>query len=167
MSMFAGGPFERFLQRVSAGYHDWLDLREALDIEPFYSPVAAFVLFNRRQQHIDRALGYLGSTAVCSELTSPRPIHDGYVTVLELTDSKQGEDVVGRARAFIEREAARDAEEYLRERYGTDRQDDHEVFRFMDHPWFDNGTAAIGFGLMTENRGPRRWLWSRIAFAHK
>jgi len=179
--MFPPGPFARFLQRVSAGYYGWLDLREVLDIEPFYSPVGTFALFNRYPQaNQDRAVELLskreyakrgehGHYVIHGEHVSSRPIHDGYVTLLELVPGT-AEDVPARLHAFMKREADRDAEDYVRTCYGETPEvraelNQHEVFRFMDYPHFDNGSGAIGFGLMITRDAA--WLWSRIAFAHK
>lgn len=170
--MFPPSPFTRFLQRVSAGYYGWLDLREALTIEPFYSPAKTFVLFNAYEANVDRMIELLSKReyVIRGEHVSPRPVHDGYVALLELVPSKVVEDVPARLRAFIQREGERGAEHYLRSCYGEESEQvdellEHEVFRLMDYPMFDQGSGLIAFGLMITNDAA--WLWSRFSFAHK
>src|SRR5262245_19474299 len=114
--MFPPNPFTRFLHRVSAGYYDWLDLRDALGVEGHYSPIKMFVLFNGYQSR-GRALEILDPRkyVVRSEHFSQRPVHDGFVATLELVPGKSDEDVPARIDAFMSREAKRDAEPFLRE----------------------------------------------------
>lgn len=169
--MFPPGPFTRFLQRVSAGYYDWLDLRDALGIERFYSPISTFVLFNDYRSSA-RALEILDARRylVRGEHFSQRPVHDGFVAMLELAPGQSDEDVPARIEAFMRREADREAESFLRSCYGEERAVvdellEHEVFRFMDYPMFDQGSALVAFGMMITRDAA--WLWSRIAFAHK
>jgi hypothetical protein len=165
----------RFMQRVSAQTHSWLDLNETLGVADGYLPAREFVLFHDRDDTCDRAVALIGPDRECvmsKERTSGAPIHDGYLTLLELTlgNRRASDGGAGQVvREFLERERRRHAEPLMLACYGrppAKELADHEVFRFMDYPAFDNGNGTIGFGLMVISSNVR-YVWSRIAFAHK
>jgi hypothetical protein len=170
-------PLGRFLQRVSVEPYDWLDLRQVMNIEPFYSPVHELHLFSASgKDACIRAMAYLEldtDELAFTESTCAAPIHDGYLTMLEMKAVSKQADLgknVSYVQSFFERERARDAESLLRERYANfskSQLEQHEVFRLMDYPMFDQGNAHIGFGLMSDPHHGIRFLWSRIVFSHK
>jgi hypothetical protein len=166
-------PFGHFLQRASVEPHRWFDVQAALHVShSTYSSLHDFILFDGANEHIDRALALLhvDKPMRLTESSSQQPVHDGYITLVELVEDPAGSLVGPALRELILRERKRDAEAHLRDVYGRDRPDleDHIVFRLMDFSVFDQGTAHVDFGLMTtRDRTWHNWLWSRVAFSHK
>jgi hypothetical protein len=169
----ASSPFGHFLQRASVEPHRWFDVHAALHVDhSTYSSLYDFVLFDASTESFDRALALLhvDRPMRLTESTSAQPIHDGFITLLELVEDASGTLVTPALRDFMLRERKRDAEDHLRACYGRDRPDleEHIVFRLMDYSVFDQGTAHVGFGLMTtRDRTWRNWFWSRVVFSHK
>lgn len=166
----ATSPFGHFLQRVSVEPHAWLDVQAALGIHPsHYSSLEDFVLFDGSTDSIERALTALRLDRPMQlvETEAAQPIHDGFISLVSLTDDANGSLVAPVLRELILRERKRDAEEHLRACYGRNRIDleDHIVFQLMDYSVFDQGTAHVGFGFMRTDS--ERWLWSRVVFSHK
>ena len=163
-----GAPFVEFLQRVAVAYHhDWFDVRRALSVDRMYSPIEELLLFGSSHDEA-RVFELLKLTddLSCTEHVSTRPIHDGFIAALEIVPGT-GTDTRDRVREFLRREGERDVEQYVKGAYARDAFRDHAAFRFMDFPAFDNGDGTVGFGLMVERGRAKRWLWSRVAFAHK
>jgi hypothetical protein len=165
-------PFGHFLQRASVEPHRWFDVHAALHVHhSTYSSLYDFVLFDTSDEHFQRALALLHVDRPMRmiETSSPQPIHDGYISLVELVEDPAGTLVTPALHEFHKRERRRDAEAHLRTCYGRDHDlEDHIVFRLMDYSVFDQGTAHTDFGLMTtRERTWRNWLWSRVAFSHK
>ena len=164
-------PLTRLALGISVEYWDWLDVRASVPRHVHF-PVPEMHLFSDRDDHVERAIGMLGHRGLASvEHTSTRPLEDGFLSMLELTDEMSTIDVEqGAVRAWFARERASDAtvEKHLRACYGAFPQGERPPFplRYMDYPVFDNGTACVHFGLMIDF-DRTKWLWSRVAFAHK
>lgn len=166
----ADSPFGQFLQRVSVEPHAWLDVQAALAIHPSrYSSLEDFILFDDSATHIDRALAllHIEKPMRITEHSASQPIHDGFITLFELTPDSSGSLVAPILRERMLAERKRDAEDHLRACYGRNRTDleHHTVFQLMDYSMFDQGTAHVGFGLMRTD--DERYLWSRVVFSHK